>query len=210
MQRKNQKKTLNEKFDLLSGYQQGRRYFYMYESQILTGAPETASQYSGFSLVARVQLVVSDRVLLRLDGARLKQANQILSLDRPAVLLPLSFFREIPEPETRKAIENALVLPISFKWSGSGRVTEVQVTEEDPFWSVNAKKAILSMLNVNMKFRAEDVTKSNGVLRKTKYFEVSYLVKLSFFLLLITLKNIKRMFSKMSRFVIKIIWKHLS
>ena len=152
---------------------------YLYEAQILTGNPEMSSQYTGYQLRCRVLLTMrpNRRVLMRLRSISFRQTNRVLPVRRPVVLLPPSLFRRLSNRQDYFNIVRMLQLPLTYKWTHSGWLKEIKVSNLETFWSLNLKKGLMTMLNFNLRIKASDINqKTNGIFKRTKYFEVSYAV----------------------------------
>ena len=175
-------------FPLSAEYSTGRTYFYKYVAQILTGNPEMSKQYSGYQMRCTVRVVMrpNRRVHMRLENIAFQQTNRILPVptSRLTVVLPTNYFEKLTNSQDYRLIVRMLRLPVSFLWTRSGWVKEIQVSNSDIDWSLNLKKALMTMLNFNMRIKPSAINRSrNGIFMRTKYFEVK---RYSFFILLRT------------------------
>ena len=131
--------------------------------------------YSGFRLQCRVRLVMLSkrRFHMQLDRISFLQTNRIMPTQRPTYILPKRLFRALTNRQDLALIKRMLSLPVSFVWTPTGWIKEIRVSKLDTFWSLNIKKGLMTMLNLNLRVDPQAVLTGNGIFKRTKYFEVS-------------------------------------
>ncbi|KAK2155031.1 hypothetical protein LSH36_251g05012 [Paralvinella palmiformis] len=139
----------NKRLYDLSVFTPDREYRYDYESQILTGIPLLNDQYSGIRIKARVimHIAADNYVAVKLTGMevfRVKEESGVI----PTTWVMPSMLEAIPA-EHAAVIIGSLDLPIKFRYD-SGLVTKVYAMSSDPYWSVNIKRGVVSMMNLDL------------------------------------------------------------
>ena len=86
---------------------------------------------------------------MQIEKATLGRINERSIPTSPLKLQPLSQFEQLDGPEAAE-FEEALTKPIGFQYN-DGVVTDMVSLESDPYWSVNIKRSILSVFNINLK-----------------------------------------------------------
>ncbi|RWS27858.1 vitellogenin-like protein [Leptotrombidium deliense] len=119
-------------------------YVYDYRSQILTGIPELDNQYSGFELTA--DLLIQARtagglVVMKLNDVKVARLNDAVSSNLEEDIEMVHRYN--------KEYQRELTKPIRFIHE-NGKVLAFEADRSEPEWSLNIKKSILSLFNVNL------------------------------------------------------------
>jgi hypothetical protein len=121
----------------------GQTYLYEYSGRLLTGIPQLADQYSGFEITSNLILQpLSDSVVaLKLSNVRIGKHNGPLynGFQEDIVM------NHLPDPQYQKE----LTKPIRFVYN-NGKITSFEADLSEPEWSINIKKSLLSLFNVNL------------------------------------------------------------
>ncbi|PIO53513.1 hypothetical protein TELCIR_25151, partial [Teladorsagia circumcincta] len=128
----------------------GNEYRYVFDGQITTGLALPDTQQSATRLQAIVTLQPIDEriVLFQLNHVRFGSIQEEFE---PRELLPFERFQLVKLDEEHK---DMLFMPIRFVYR-HGMISDIEFSEEDKPWSVNIKKAILNMLQINIMKRDE-------------------------------------------------------
>jgi hypothetical protein len=126
------------------GLSPGKTYFYEYSSRLLTGIPQLSDQYSGFEIRSDIVLqALSDSVIaMKLLNIKVGKHNGPVGNDFPQGQVPM-------DHQINAQYQKELTKPIRFVYS-EGKVKAFEADQSEPEWSLNMKKAILSLLNVNL------------------------------------------------------------
>ncbi|CAD5207032.1 unnamed protein product [Bursaphelenchus okinawaensis] len=127
--------------------QANRAYHYQYDAQLSAGyAPWISSQRAQQRLNAQIRVdFASDRsAILRVQKARLGQLNDEVEASQ-LQHIQLSERAQIPEEKMAQ-----LRLPVQFTIA-DGIVERVQFAKNDPTWSRNIKKAMINLMQLNLK-----------------------------------------------------------
>jgi hypothetical protein len=122
---------------------QGQTYLYEYSGRLLTGIPELANQYSGFEIMSDLilQPISESVVALKLANVRIGQHNGQV----PNNYQQRFVMNHLPDPQYQKE----LTKPIRFVYN-DGKVVAFEADQSEPEWSLNIKKSILSLFNINL------------------------------------------------------------
>ena len=123
----------------MPGFASGYTYVYEYDARLQTGIPKLSTQSSDIEIKAEMQVQAGsdDEVALKLVNVRTRQ------LDGSGA--------EAHQPrEATQELRKQLEKPISFQQE-DGRVTGFHADRSEPEWSLNLKKAILSLFHVDLK-----------------------------------------------------------
>ncbi|XP_053394079.1 uncharacterized protein LOC123525183 [Mercenaria mercenaria] len=147
-----------------TSYKDGKEYIYDYESQVLSGLPQGAKTWSGLKLQSQV-LIQTDspwKVKLQMRSPRLYKVNDLLdSQDPTKEMLPVELFKELLDDESED-MKLHLLKPVVFSYV-RGHIEDLTTEEDDPEWSVNIKRGMLSLLEINFNER-QSLTKDVPVL----------------------------------------------
>jgi hypothetical protein len=122
---------------------QGQTYLYEYKGRLLTGIPELANQYSGFEIMSDLilQPISESVVAFKLSNVRIGQHNGQVPINYQQYFV----MNHLPDPQYTKE----LTKPIRFVYN-DGKVVAFEADQSEPEWSLNIKKSILSLFNINL------------------------------------------------------------
>lgn len=124
-------------------FAQDKTYVYEYSARLLTGIPELADQYAGFEMNA--DLVLQARSNQAVD---LKLTN--IKVGRTNDASPSNYEEDLDMVHRwNKEYQRELTKPIRFVHE-DGKVKSFQAERNEPDWSLNIKKSILSLFNINL------------------------------------------------------------
>ncbi|KAK5983404.1 Lipid transport protein domain containing protein, partial [Trichostrongylus colubriformis] len=128
----------------------GNEYRYIFDGQVTTGLALPDTQHSATRLQAIVTLQpIDERItLFQINKVRFGSIQEEFE---PRVLLPFERCQLVKLDEEHK---DMLLMPIRFVYR-NGMISDIEFSEEDKPWSVNIKKAILNMLQINVMKRGE-------------------------------------------------------
>lgn len=138
----------------VSSFEDGKQFKYLYEGQILTGMPDVHKQFSGLRLRAIVNIQLgapNGKDLMQIEKVFVGSIHERF-VSEPMSLIPTAFVEQIPE--TNAVFEEVLKKPIRFNYE-NGKVKEFETTEEDPSWSINMKRAILTTFHLSLNDKEE-------------------------------------------------------
>jgi hypothetical protein len=122
----------------------GQTYVYEYSARLLTGIPELADQYAGFEMTADLVLQSRgqpDKVDMKLTNIKVGKTN-----DQTGG----SYEEDIDMVHRwNKEYQRELTKPVRFQHE-AGKVTAFEAERNEPDWSLNVKKSILSLFNLNL------------------------------------------------------------
>jgi len=127
-------------------FQPGTEYEFQYQGKFLTGIPEIDSHFAGISLESKilVQTQGSENYKLALKNLRFAKFNEKLSGEGGRNWAQLT----TPEPQqVPSEYQAVLESPVEFSMQ-NGEIRNIQVSQNEPEWSVNIKKALVSLLKV--------------------------------------------------------------
>lgn len=141
-------------------YKPGEQYVYHYKGQILSGVPKSSQQVSGMYIDALVLLQFQQdyKVVMKMENIKLSTIES-QKVDQPEEPLDESRLTRITG-EQEQIISEKLHLPIKFSYD-EGEVRHILKELRDPYWSVNIKKGILSILQVTLKEKHSMTTEPN-------------------------------------------------
>lgn len=121
----------------------GQTYVYQYVGKLLTGIPQLADQYAGFEIIADLilQPLSGEIVAMKLDNVKVGKHNGPV---------PNNYQEDIVMNHQPDALyQRELTKPIRFVYS-EGKVKAFEADISEPQWSLNIKKSILSLFNLNL------------------------------------------------------------
>jgi hypothetical protein len=129
----------------------GQTYLYDYSARLQTGIPKISDQFSSFKIQADVLIQArsanSDEVKLWLSNVR---AGKVDGASRTEDVTEMH--------EWSKEYQDELVKPIVFTHR-NGQVVSFRAARSEPEWSINIKKSILSLFNLNL--QPKQILRSN-------------------------------------------------
>jgi len=138
----------------LTPFKKGKTFVFQYNAQIASGliAQDQSSltdpqQKALTRIQAQAKITFgSDRhAQLNLEQIRVGQLNEKIS--NPTEVKPMNIFEQKQIPEEKK---RQLQLPCDFSYV-DGVIERVQFEEQDEAWSKNIKRAVLNMIQLNLK-----------------------------------------------------------
>lgn len=134
-------------------FEQGREYIFHYDVQTNSGyAPWVSTQQAvgRMQADARIQFIDPKQTILRLENIQ-DGERQVNGPWDTAEILPMNVFEKSNSSrEEKKTMNKLLELPVAFQWS-EGIVSNVKFSQNEQPWSKNIKKAILSLIQINLK-----------------------------------------------------------
>jgi hypothetical protein len=132
-------------------FKDGSEYRYLYDGQILTGLPNVHHQYSGARIRAVVKIQLGEKDLMQIEKVFVGSLHERFVSD-PQTLVDLTAFEPMKEQDA--PFEEVLRKPVRFSYQ-NGKIVNFEITEDDPSWSVNMKRAILSTFHLSLTEREE-------------------------------------------------------
>lgn len=132
-------------------FQPGKEFVYHYVAQAATGIPNSGSQAAVIkgSATVRVQVKPAGKIIVALSDVAIKKVVGAIPAGAASALLPDSACEAITIPEL-EAIKDAVMRPMRCEYR-NGMIISVEASASDPVWSVNVKKGIIAMLQMNLK-----------------------------------------------------------
>lgn len=125
-------------------FKQGKTYIYKYAANVLNGVPNLRDEYSSFDLTADLILQVREQGLIAMKLTNISHlehfVDHVHTVDDEHV---------VRDAEFKHDLERYLTMPIEFKHE-KGRVVLFKSSKNEPQWSLNMKRAILSLFNINL------------------------------------------------------------
>jgi hypothetical protein len=142
-------------------YKPGEQYVYHYKGQILSGIPKSSKQFSGLLIDTLVvlQFQQDSKVVMKIENVKLFKINDKI-VDQPDEPLSETDLVRLTGEQEQVVVEK-LHLPVKFSYD-QGEVRELQKEFRDPYWSLNIKKGILSMLQVTLKEKHSSSSESSS------------------------------------------------
>jgi hypothetical protein len=132
-------------------FKDGNEYRYLYDGQILTGIPDINNQYSGARIRAVVKIQLGPKDLMQVEKVFVGSLHERFVQD-PHVMVPLDAFEQVTEQDA--PFEEVLRKPVRFNYE-NGKIRDFEVVEDDPSWSINIKRAILSTFHLSLTDREQ-------------------------------------------------------
>merc|ERR1712117_508252 len=138
----------------MSAWRPGTEYTYQYDGRLLTSIPELSSHHlSGIGIKSKLTLTVvrSGRIVLHIKDAEYARVNDELNpvtgdqVGHNWRYLPISGYQPIPTESMRVLSKRTL-----FAISESGKVSSVRMSEEEAEWSINFKKALVTLFQTGV------------------------------------------------------------
>jgi len=127
-------------------FKSGREYRYFYDAQILTGIPGSSRQHSGSRIQSMVVLQFrGGNVVMKLNHVRVGKMNR--KVPEPRAQLPFEIFESV---EIEPRLLEKLLKPVKFAYT-NGLIHDIVFDRTEEAWSANIKRAVLNMLQVNLK-----------------------------------------------------------
>jgi hypothetical protein len=124
----------------------GKEYVYEYKTRTMTGIPSLKTQVSGLGLRSKVivQVKSPNELVVKMTNIGVARAvNEVFSDSWS------TWRRELPL--SYSPLEGSQGLSIPFKVNlNEGQVHSIEISETEPVWSVNIKRALASQLSLNV------------------------------------------------------------
>jgi len=136
-------------------FEAGKEYQYMYNGQLMTGIPQSSEQHSATRIQAVVSIVFREHNKLAMQLRHVRFASLNDKVSEPRRLQPFGLFE--PIDIVSEHLET-LRLPVESKYH-HGMIKDLVFDGADAPWSVNIKRGVLNMIQVNLrKERRTDLT----------------------------------------------------
>ncbi|XP_071954158.1 vitellogenin-like [Antedon mediterranea] len=124
--------------------------WYNYEGELLTGIPGTSQEHSGLKIICTV-LIQQDlnTVRMKLSEVSLKYLQE--KVTNPVEKVNDELFTDTSEEELWRLTEQ-LQKPTQFQYR-RGLISDIEGSIDEPHWSVNIKRGVLNLLQVNLEGR---------------------------------------------------------
>nr|XP_006824894.1 PREDICTED: vitellogenin-1-like isoform X2 [Saccoglossus kowalevskii] len=134
-----------------SQFTPGREYVYEYEGQVLSGLPKSSQEFSGLriSCKPRLQFKDEDNVIVQLDHVKLHRLQR--EIEDPRRQQPLETSLEVTGEED-EVFRRELTRPIRITYR-DGKVVEIETSRDEPEWSINIKRGIFNLFQLNINER---------------------------------------------------------
>ncbi|KAL5022112.1 hypothetical protein ScPMuIL_001267 [Solemya velum] len=135
-------------------FREGYQYIYSYEGQHASGIPKNSDFYAGLKIKANVilQFKTATEVVCKVDVTGISKFNDILPTTNPATEMLPDYLLEAETGEAAMKFTEELAIPFTFEYK-NGNVSYIRTSPEDPTWSINFKRALLTFFEVNMEKR---------------------------------------------------------
>jgi len=129
-------------FFLCSEFQPRSSYYYDYSSRTISGIPQLANQYAGYELNSEVIFYATDanNVVMKMFDVEIGEIHRTTS--EPPEQAEIKDYK-------KSQIERELSKPIKFRYQ-NGRVEDFEADSNEPNWSLNIKKSVLSLFNLDL------------------------------------------------------------
>jgi len=126
----------------------GQEYVYQYYGRLLTGIPQIDTTYAGLALKGKVIIQVTSQTNFKLQmrDVNFGTYNQKLSGPEQENWRNVQVEANTPlDPHYKQMLES----PVEFQIQ-QGEISSVKLSNQEPQWSVNMKKALISSLKVQL------------------------------------------------------------
>ncbi|XP_052257469.1 uncharacterized protein LOC127862411 isoform X2 [Dreissena polymorpha] len=137
-----------------TSYSVGKEYVYDYETQAITGFPKGGKIWSGLRVSSQVivQVSAADRLIVQLISPQVSKLNEEVDAGDPRQeLLPSELFQELSDADTER-LNQDLRKPVTVKYM-RGHVQELATEMDDPDHSLDIKRGLISLLELNFNER---------------------------------------------------------
>jgi hypothetical protein len=130
-----------------SEFRAGREYQFIYNGQLMTGIPQSSEMHSATRIQALITLIFKSRteVTMQMRHVRFGYLNDRVS--NPRRMQSFEIFEQV---EVDEELKTRLRAPVRFEYK-SGMISEIYWDTMEQPWSANIKRAVLNMLQVNLK-----------------------------------------------------------
>ncbi|ESP00709.1 hypothetical protein LOTGIDRAFT_230838 [Lottia gigantea] len=154
-------------------YRPEREYVYLYYTQVVSGLPGLSAVYSSIQVkaIVRAQFVTASRVKAALENVALFRYNEEIESAVPTnQILPERIMIPITGPIAAN-LTTELMKPFEFDYV-AGHVANLRTEAEDLHFSVNLKRGLVSLFEVNLEQRfslERNTTKADFSTRAATY-----------------------------------------
>merc|ERR1712168_166785 len=138
-------------------FEAGKEYVFEYSGRLMTGIPALASQYSGLGINATVSLVAKTPTTFGLvvSTPKFVKINDVptpVEDNVPSTYEGTNWRRvKLPEMvEVPAEFKKILAIPVVVELGVTGEVIKMVMSKNEPEWSVNFKKGIVSLFQVKV------------------------------------------------------------
>lgn len=144
--------TSSQQWRTAEPFRAGHEYVYKYRTQIASGIG-SLDQHSMHLLTSKVHInFESERVAtLRLQNVQIGVRNDMVLEPRK-----LQHIQSFEEREIESDLREQLQMPIRFDYV-DGLIESINFNEKDSAWSKNIKRAVLNLIQLNLKRRTTTV-----------------------------------------------------
>jgi hypothetical protein len=132
-------------------FRAGKEFVYELSSDVLTGIPHLSRQYSGMRIKCSVtnQISSGNRVTMKLDDIKLYTvADNLPEMFNPLDQVPDNAWNQ-ESGEQLHQLADQLSKPCRFRYD-QGVVSKIECDSEEPEWSINIKKGIVNLFQLNL------------------------------------------------------------
>jgi HEAT repeat protein len=140
--------TNQRQSEKIQPFASGKEFLYTYDGQVASGIPGSSSQHAVTRIHAKVALVFNTESSVVLKLRDVKVQSESRELAEPREVLPMAAFHGEETVDEQKL--RLLEKPVGFKYT-QGLVSQLQFENDEPTWAANIKRAIINMLQVNLK-----------------------------------------------------------
>ncbi|XP_064625366.1 vitellogenin-like [Lineus longissimus] len=130
----------------------GTEYVYDYQGQAATGLPDSSKTFSGLKIQAKLRIQVKSpgEFILKADQVKVMFFNgELPTAELPVAQLPEELFTPLTG-EPQQVMEQWLMKPVVFRYE-QGIISDLRAASaNEPSWSKNIKRGILSVLQINV------------------------------------------------------------
>lgn len=146
-------------------FRNGREYRFIYEGQLTSGLPGSSKQHSASRIQAHVHLIFKgqgNQAQLQLRQVRMARLNQ--QIPNPQAMIPFEAYEQV---QISEELERTLQLPLRFQWN-QGLIENIELSGQDQPWSVNIKRGVLNLLQVNLQQQNQIQSSQNQQVQQTQ------------------------------------------
>jgi len=131
-------------------YVPGKEYVYSYETITTTAFTTTVNQIAALKVKTDVHLLTNAQhvVTAKLLNPVVCKLNQEVEIEEPIETVLERSCTPLSGAELQEVVQE-LTKPFKFMWE-SGIVSELRVPQEEKYWSVNIKRGLLNLLQINL------------------------------------------------------------
>jgi len=142
-------------------YSPGQEYVYQYYGRILTGLPQIDNTFAGLALKGQVilQATSQNNYKLQMKNVNFGTFNEKLSGPEPENWRNVKVEANSPlAAQYRQVLES----PVEFQVQ-QGEISAIKISAQEPQWSVNMKKALVSTVKIQLPSQQQWLSSQNQV-----------------------------------------------